>query len=128
MRAAVWLFSILIGIRLFNEVWSNTMVIGSYFGDYGSLSSQAERDALINPLLDRMLIKNDLIMDEHPDVAEIRLRLDNDIPLSTQPANPDNVLPEEVPGLIQTLSAASTQERATAVCTAVLSNAAMLMQ
>lgn len=35
-KAAVILFSILIGIRLFNEVWSNTMVIGSYFGDEDS--------------------------------------------------------------------------------------------
>ncbi len=33
---AVRVFSILIAIRLFNEVWSNTMVIGSYFGDIGS--------------------------------------------------------------------------------------------
>lgn len=33
---AVLLFSVLIGIRLFNEVWSNTMVIGSYFGEIGS--------------------------------------------------------------------------------------------
>jgi Na+/proline symporter len=31
-REAVMLFSLLIGFRLFNEVWSNTMVIGSYFG------------------------------------------------------------------------------------------------
>ena len=35
-RKAVGLFSILISIRLFNEVWSNTMVIGTYFGDMGS--------------------------------------------------------------------------------------------
>lgn len=35
-RRAVALFSILIIIRLFNEVWSNTMVIGSYFGVQGS--------------------------------------------------------------------------------------------
>ncbi|MEM7038379.1 MAG: sodium:solute symporter, partial [Bacteroidota bacterium] len=35
--AAVIVFSLLIGIRLFNEVWSNTMVIGSYFGESGSL-------------------------------------------------------------------------------------------
>lgn len=35
-RAAVIIFSVLIGFRLFNEVWSNTMVIGSYFGDTGS--------------------------------------------------------------------------------------------
>lgn len=33
---AVALFSLLIGIRLFNEVWSNTMVIGTYFGEMGS--------------------------------------------------------------------------------------------
>lgn len=35
-KNALRVFSILIGIRLFNEVWSNTMVIGSYFGDQGS--------------------------------------------------------------------------------------------
>lgn len=37
-RGAVALFSILICIRLFNEVWSNTMVIGTYFGDQGTTS------------------------------------------------------------------------------------------
>ncbi len=35
-RGAILLFSVLIGIRLFNEVWSNTIVIGSYFGTKGS--------------------------------------------------------------------------------------------
>lgn len=35
-QGAIILFSILIGFRLFNEVWSNTMVIGSYFGAQGS--------------------------------------------------------------------------------------------
>ncbi|RFN58831.1 sodium:solute symporter family transporter [Marixanthomonas ophiurae] len=35
-RGAMALFSILIAIRLFNEVWSNTMVIGTYFGNQGS--------------------------------------------------------------------------------------------
>jgi len=35
-KGAMALFSILIAIRLFNEVWSNTMVIGSYFGDMGT--------------------------------------------------------------------------------------------
>ena len=35
-KRAVALFSLLIIIRLFNEVWSNTMVIGSYFGEQGS--------------------------------------------------------------------------------------------
>ncbi len=35
-RSAVGIFSVLIAFRLFNEVWSNTMVIGSYFGEQGS--------------------------------------------------------------------------------------------
>jgi Na+/proline symporter len=35
-KGAVAVFSVLIAIRLFNEVWSNTMVIGTYFGDIGS--------------------------------------------------------------------------------------------
>lgn len=37
-KGAIRLFSIVIAFRLFNEVWSNTMVIGSYFGDYGTAS------------------------------------------------------------------------------------------
>ncbi len=37
-KSAMAIFSILISIRLFNEVWSNTMVIGSYFGESGSRS------------------------------------------------------------------------------------------
>ncbi|MEP1486970.1 MAG: sodium:solute symporter [Algibacter sp.] len=36
-KGAMALFSILIVFRLFNEVWSNTMVIGSYFGETGSV-------------------------------------------------------------------------------------------
>ncbi len=35
---AVTVFSVVIGFRLFNEVWSNTTVIGSYFGAQGSLN------------------------------------------------------------------------------------------
>jgi Na+/proline symporter len=35
-KGAMAIFSILIAFRLFNEVWSNTMVIGSYFGETGS--------------------------------------------------------------------------------------------
>lgn len=37
-KKAVAVFTILIIIRLFNEIWSNTMVIGSYFGETGSAS------------------------------------------------------------------------------------------
>jgi Na+/proline symporter len=36
--SAVRVFTMVIALRLFNEVWSNTMVIGSYFGDQGSVS------------------------------------------------------------------------------------------
>lgn len=35
-KNAMAIFSILIAFRLFNEVWSNTMVIGSYFGTQGT--------------------------------------------------------------------------------------------
>ncbi len=35
-KGAVMLFSLLISFRLLNEVWSNTMVIGTYFGAKGS--------------------------------------------------------------------------------------------
>ena len=40
-RGAIILFTILISIRLLNEIWSNTMVIGSYFGVQGSISYYA---------------------------------------------------------------------------------------
>lgn len=35
-RGAVVVFSVLIALRLFNEVWSNTIVIGTYFGEQGT--------------------------------------------------------------------------------------------
>lgn len=35
-RGAIILFSALISFRLFNEIWSNTIVIGTYFGEAGS--------------------------------------------------------------------------------------------
>ncbi len=40
-KRAVGLFSILISFRLFNEVWSNTMVIGTYFGEIGTTAYYA---------------------------------------------------------------------------------------
>ena len=36
-KGALLIFSVVIAFRLFNEVWSNTMVIGSYFGKTGSV-------------------------------------------------------------------------------------------
>ncbi len=35
-KMAIMLFSLLIAFRLFNEIWSNTIVIGTYFGEQGS--------------------------------------------------------------------------------------------
>ena len=35
-QGAVVLFTILIGFRLLNEKWSNTMIVGTYFGERGS--------------------------------------------------------------------------------------------
>ena len=35
-RTAVWLFSLILLFRLWNEVWSNTMVVAQFFGDSGS--------------------------------------------------------------------------------------------
>lgn len=40
-KGAMLLFSLLICFRLFNEVWSNTMVIGSYFGNSGETAYYA---------------------------------------------------------------------------------------
>ncbi len=36
-KGAIILFTILIGFRLLNEIWSNTMIVGSYFGEKGSV-------------------------------------------------------------------------------------------
>ncbi len=35
-QGAVVIFTILIAFRLLNEIWSNTMIVGSYFGERGS--------------------------------------------------------------------------------------------
>ncbi len=36
--AAVWLFSLILLFRLWNELWSNTMVVAQFFGETGSAS------------------------------------------------------------------------------------------
>ncbi|WP_246143967.1 sodium:solute symporter family transporter [Neolewinella aurantiaca] len=40
-KSAMVVFSLLICFRLFNEIWSNTMVIGSYFGGVGDTAYYA---------------------------------------------------------------------------------------
>ncbi len=40
-KGAMVLFTILITIRLFNDVWSNTIVIGTYYGERGTLQYYA---------------------------------------------------------------------------------------
>ena len=34
--ASIWLFSLILLFRLWNEIWSNTIVVGQYFGEVGS--------------------------------------------------------------------------------------------
>ena len=34
--ASIWLFSLILLFRLWNEIWSNTIVVGQYFGEIGS--------------------------------------------------------------------------------------------
>lgn len=36
-QGAIITFTLLIGFRLLNEIWSNTMIVGSYFGEQGSI-------------------------------------------------------------------------------------------
>jgi len=38
-QGAVIIFTLLITFRLLNEIWSNTLVVGSYFGENGSFSA-----------------------------------------------------------------------------------------
>ena len=40
-KSAVALFTLLITFRLLNEIWSNTMIVGSYFGAQGSIGYYA---------------------------------------------------------------------------------------
>ncbi len=98
---------------------------GNYFGDYDDLSDQAERDALINPLLDRMLIATGNGLTTSPDIDAVRMRLDN-VGVSDGDVNTNN--PEEFDGLLQVMSSNTANAKATAVCTSVLASAAMLMQ
>ena len=37
-KKSIWLFSLILLFRLWNEIWSNTIVIGLFFGEQGSLS------------------------------------------------------------------------------------------
>jgi len=37
-QGATWLFSFILVFRLWNEIWSNTMVVGEFFGNNGSSS------------------------------------------------------------------------------------------
>lgn len=106
------------------ELISNTSLRGAYFGDFGTLSTAAERNALIDPLLAKMLISDDGGLTAHPDADSIRLRLDNDV---STPGNGVTGPPEVFPGLLQRMSGDATT-KATAVCTSVLASAAMLMQ
>ncbi len=108
------------------ELVSNAALRNSFFGDYGDLSTQAMRDALINPLLARMLVADDGSLAAHPSASDVRLRLDNDVP-EPPPGSGAGLGPADYPGLLQRM-AGNADTKATAVCTSVLASAAMLMQ
>ena len=36
-EAATWVFSVILVFRLWNEIWSNTMVVGTFFGESGTV-------------------------------------------------------------------------------------------
>ncbi len=109
-----------------SELIGDATLRAAYFGSYGTLSNPAERDALINPLLDRMLITAGGELATSPTVADIRLSLDN-VGVSDGDAATFN--PEEFDGLLQSMSSNDdTSAKAIAVCTSVLASAAMLMQ
>ncbi len=109
-----------------NELVNTPEYHDAYFGDYGSLSSQGEKDALIDPLLNRMWILADGSVATSADVDDIKLRLDNVGVDDQEFADPD--VPEDFDGLLQVMSGNTVERRATAVCTSVLASAAMLMQ
>ena len=105
------------------ELVADTTLRTAYFGNYGSLSNQTEIDALVDPLLQRMLILADGSVSTSADVADMKLRIDN-----VGVADGDPGTPEDFNGLLQVMSANTTSAKATAVCTSVLASAAMLMQ
>lgn len=108
------------------ELINDNTLRGAYFSDYGTLSNQAERDALIDPLLDKMLIGVDPEITTSADVADVKMRLDN---VGVDDGNALTNNPEEFDGLLQVMASnPSTSAKATAVCTSVLASAAMLMQ
>lgn len=106
-----------LALRYCSTLVENATYRSAFFGSgYGSVSSQAEIDALLNPLLDRMLVSNPNLT-LHSDTAAMRLVLDNATPTADQPE-----------GLVQALGSATANEKASAVCTSVLGSAIMLMQ
>lgn len=107
------------------ELVSDTTLRNAYFGDYDDLSDQSEVDALVDPLLNRMLILADGSVSTSASVAEMKLRIDN---VGVDDGNDATNNPEEFDGLLQVMSANTTSAKATAVCTSVLASAAMLMQ
>ncbi len=107
------------------ELVEDATLRGNYFGDYGDLTDQSERDALVDPLLDKMLIATGNGLTTSPDVDAVRMRLDN---VGVSDGDPGTNNPEEFDGLLQIMSSNTANAKATAVCTSVLASAAMLMQ
>jgi len=108
------------------ELIGNASLRNNYFGDFGDLSTQTMRDALIDPLMARMLIRGDGSLSSHPGTVDIRLRLDNDVPAPPSGSGA-GLGPADYPGLLQRMGG-NADSKATAVCTSVLASAVMLMQ
>jgi len=97
-----------------SELINDNALRSSYFGNYGDLSTPAMMDALIDPLLDRMLIVGGGTFATQPDADDIKDKLVNAAP--------------EHQGLLPKLQTNNQNTKAIAVCTSVLASAAMLMQ
>jgi len=87
------------------ELVGDSTLAGAYFGSYGALNSASEREAVIGPLLDHMLVNSGL--ETQPDPAAMRAELN---------------------GLIDNMTTNQTSTKVIAVCTAALASATMLMQ
>ncbi len=94
------------------ELVEDDTLNNSYFGDYGDLSTTEMQDALIDPLLEKMLLSEDADFEDHPSAADIKAKL-------VDPAED---------GLLTKMTTNNQDTKAIAVCTSVLAGAAMLMQ
>lgn len=92
------------------ELVTDSTLRTAYFGNFGTLSTPEQQNALIDPLLNRMLIRGDgsFGFTAHPNAASIK--------------------PQLVDLMTNGLTTNDQNTKAIAVCTSALASAAMLMQ